>query len=192
MKPTTAENRLFVCFPRHVMALVSLTLGTWTASPSCASDHGGHGGGEANKAHGGGDSGGHGGGETGGHGGGHGEAAASEAAPKSFSGPGVIDLGEFNLENFRPAHNKVASIRFSLCLMLAPGTSEATVNRLEHWRRRLRDQAIIAIRSVDPADLDDPQLARVQRLILLRIKRLPFTDLIEAAYLTDFALGEDE
>jgi hypothetical protein len=123
----------------------------------------------------------------------HGDAPAAHGEAPAAAQPidGVIDLGSFDLDNFRPTHNEVASIRFSLCLVLAPDVSDATVERLNHWRHRLRDQAIIAMRSAEVTDLADPSLERVQRLILVRIKRLPFTDLIEAAYLTDFAVGEE-
>ena len=57
------------------------------------------------------------------------------------------------------------------------------------WQRRLRDQAITAARSADPEDLSEPGLERMQRLMLLRIRRLPLPKPVTGVYLTDFAVG---
>jgi len=120
-----------------------------------------------------------------GKGGGHG----ASAAPHDPTKPRSFELGEFNLRNFRPTHNEIANIRFSLHVVFKPGTSDAALEEVAHWKRRLRDQAITAARSAEPSDLAEPELQRVQRLMLLRIKRLPLPEPVVGVYLTDFAVS---
>jgi hypothetical protein len=103
--------------------------------------------------------------------------------------PRMFDLGEFDLENFRPTHNEIANIKFNLQLALAPGTSEETMAQMAEWRHRLRDQAITAIRTADFKDLAEPKLSRVQKLIMLRLKRMPLPAPVTGVYLTDFAVS---
>jgi hypothetical protein len=118
---------------------------------------------------------------------GHGASAAA-VDPKL---PRTFNLGDFDIHNFRPTHNEIANIHFSLHVVLAPGTSEAVLAELENWKRRLRDQAITAVRSAEPEDLAEPKLVRVQKIILLRIKRLPLPlkEPVVGLYLTDFAVS---
>lgn len=131
---------------------------------------------------------------SGGDHGGHGDAAAGHGAPAALPPhdpklPRTIDLGAFNLGNFRPTHNEIASLRFTIHIVLPPGTTDATIYEFDQWKRRLRDQAITAMRSATPDDLADPKLARVHRLIFLRLKRVPTPQPISNVYLTDFAMS---
>ena len=122
---------------------------------------------------------------------GHAAAAgghASSSAAVDPKAPRTFDLGEFDIRNFRPTHNEIANIRFCIHLVLKPGTSDATMAEFDHWKRRLRDQAITAARIADPSDLAEPRLERVQRTMLLRIKRLPLPEPVIGVYLTDFAV----
>jgi hypothetical protein len=121
-----------------------------------------------------------------GHGsGGHGEAAVAHdpTLPRTF------EIGDIYIRNFRPTHNEIANIRFTLHVVFAPGTGDEVIAEMAHWQRRLRDQAITAARSAEPEDLAEPGLERVQRLMLLRIRRLPLPKPITGIYLTDFAVG---
>jgi hypothetical protein len=115
-----------------------------------------------------------------------GKEAAAPVDPKL---PRMLDLGEFDLKNFRPTHNEMANIRFMLQLALAPGTSEATMAQMAEWRHRLRDQAITAVRTADFKDLAEPKLTRVQKLIMQRLKRMPLPAPVVGVYLTDFAVS---
>jgi hypothetical protein len=113
------------------------------------------------------------------------------AAPSDSKLPRTFDLGEFDIRNFRPTHNEIANIKFSLHVVLAPTTSDAELAELENWKRRLRDQAITAVRSADAVDLAEPTLTHVQKIMLLRIKRLPLPtkEPVVGLYLTDFAVS---
>ena len=126
---------------------------------------------------------------------GHGAAAATghgaSTAPSDSKLPRTFDLGEFDIRNFRPTHNEIANIKFSLHVVFAPTTSDAELAELENWKRRLRDQAITAVRSADAVDLAEPTLKHVQKIMLLRIKRLPLPtkEPVVGLYLTDFAVS---
>jgi hypothetical protein len=120
----------------------------------------------------------------------HGAApAADEGAPKRTD---ILDLGLFRIRSSRPTDREVSDLKFALHLVLAPKISQAEFHRLELWLRRLRDQVITAVRGADAADFDDPELKRLHRLILFRVKRLPIGKSIVDVYLTDFALDHGE
>ena len=120
------------------------------------------------------------------HGGGHDAAAAIPYDPTL---PRTFEIGEIYIRNFRPTHNEIANIKFTLHVVFAPGTGDEVIAEMEHWRRRLRDQAITAARSAGAEDLAEPGLTRVQRLMLLRIRRMALPQPVTAVYLTDFAVG---
>ena len=119
-----------------------------------------------------------------------GHAPAEAAVPQRTD---VLDLGAFRIRSTRSTDREVIDVKFSLYLVLSTSTTEADYERLLHWRHRLRDQAIIAVRSADPAEYADPELRRLQRLILFRVKRLPLDGDVIGVYLSDFAvdIGED-
>jgi hypothetical protein len=125
--------------------------------------------------------------DAGGHGGGHGEEAA--AIPYDPTLPRTFEIGEIYIRNFRPTHNEIANIKFTLHVVFAPGTGDNVMAEMVHWRRRLRDQAITAARSASAEDLAEPGLARVQRVMLLRIRRMALPQAVTGIYLTDFAVG---
>jgi hypothetical protein len=110
-------------------------------------------------------------------------------APVDPTQPRTFDLGEFDLENFRPTHNEIANIKFSMQLVFAAGTSDETMAKLAEWRHRLRDQAITAVRTADARDLAEPKLTRVQKLIMMRLKRMRLPAPVMGVYLTDFAVS---
>ena len=123
------------------------------------------------------------------HGGAQPSETAHEADPLRTD---LLDLGEFKIRNTLTAHHTTVDIKFGLYLILSSTTTPDDFQRLERWKNRLRDQAIVAVRSADPDDFADPQLVRVRRLILLRIRRLPAPAKIIGAYLTDFAVDKEE
>jgi hypothetical protein len=155
-----------LALPRTARLAIAAALPWLMAASAAASDHGDSGHGEAE--------------------GGHGSPAAAAYDPTQ---PRTFELGEIYLRNFRPTHNEIANIRFNLHIVFAPGTSDAVIAELQHWKRRLRDQAITAARSADPRDLAEPGLGRVKRIMLLRIQRMELPQEVIGVYLTDFAVG---
>jgi hypothetical protein len=132
------------------------------------------------------------------HGSGHGkESGAGHGSGHSAPAPDpqridVLDLGEFKIRNTLTAHHTTVDIRFALHLILSSTTTQTDFDQLQSWKNRLRDQAIVAVRSAAPNDFADSQLKRVRRLILLRVGRLPTPAKIIGVYLTDFAVDKVE
>jgi hypothetical protein len=122
----------------------------------------------------------------------HGAADGHAPAAEEVHRTDVLDLGEFKIRNTLTAHHQTIDIRFAIHLILSSTTTPADFERLAGWKRRFRDQAIIAVRSADPADFADAQLSRLRRVILLRIRRLPAPGKIIGVYLTDFAVDKVE
>jgi hypothetical protein len=104
----------------------------------------------------------------------------------------VLNLGQFRVRGCRNTDKEIIDIQFGLWLVLSTGTTEADFHELESWKNRLRDQAIIAVRSAAPEDFAEPELRRLNRMIMFRIKRLPIGSQIIGAYLIDFTLEEGE
>lgn len=101
-----------------------------------------------------------------------------------------FELGAFHVRDLRPTRDVTADLKFSLYLVIREDVSEAAVAALEHWRHRLRDQAITAIRTAQIVDFADPDLTRVRRLMNLRINRALPHPLVEEILVTTFTLGD--
>ena len=116
----------------------------------------------------------------------HGEAGAEEELVDQLS------LGTFDLHDFHPTHKKTPHIQLALTLVLDAKTTPAQHHDLANWKRRLRDQTIIAIRSAEPYALAEPGLNRVERLILLRIRRLELPAKVTSLLITDFSVTDED
>jgi hypothetical protein len=62
----------------------------------------------------------------------------------------------------------------------------ADVQQLEHWKHRLRDQVIIAVRTAQDIDFQEPDLVRLRRIILFRMRRLLKADVVQDILLSEF------
>ena len=116
---------------------------------------------------------------------GNGRGKLADAPPPTL----YFDLGEISVQEFRPTRNETTEVRFSIQMRLKPEVTAAQSAALEHWKHRLRDQAIIAARLASSADLAEPGLDRLQASILRRMKRILPTLAVERLYFTDFAAG---
>ncbi len=101
----------------------------------------------------------------------------------------TLDLGRFRIRELHPAQGETTSVMLTLQLALSPKVKESTVEALQHWHHRLRDQTIIAIRVADTADFSEPGLKRLRRLILLRVNRLFKQPLVEEIFFTEFTFA---
>ncbi len=97
-----------------------------------------------------------------------------------------IDLGPFRIQQIRPTRNETVEVRFELILVLPEATTKREVARLENWKHRLRDQAITSVRLAETKDFSEPELRRLQRLILLRINRILKFTRIQGLFFTRF------
>lgn len=118
----------------------------------------------------------------------HGAEKETDAARNA----GTFNLGKFDIKDFRPTHRKAPHIQFALYLVVDEQATAAARKELADWKERMRDQAIIALRSADPHALAEAKLSRIQRLILFRLQRLPLPAQVTRLYITDFSVTEVE
>lgn len=116
--------------------------------------------------------------------------ASDEQQAEDVEPPLTFDLGKFRLRDLRPTRGVTADLNFSLHLQLRAGTSSAAAEALQHWKHRLRDQTITAVRMAEMIDFSDPDLATVQRLIRVRVNRTLPKPMVEQVLMTTFTLGD--
>lgn len=119
----------------------------------------------------------------------HGEATEAPEAPQRTD---LLDVGAFRIRFSQPTDGEVIDLRFGVCFVLSSKTSAEDLHELQQWTHRLRDQVIIAVRSARPEDYNEPDLRRLQRLIMFRVKRLDASTHILGTYLTGFSLERGE
>jgi hypothetical protein len=152
----------FIGLPNRLAALVlSFAAVVGWCSVVSASDHGGHGGS--------------------GHGGHSGDAA-------SASGSAAIELGDYRIRSYYPVQAQKSVVRFLLYATAPPehlaGAQQAAAQR----RHKIRDQVITATRMMPLSEFDDPDLVRLRRRILLRLRRALPELKIENLYISNFEL----
>ena len=99
----------------------------------------------------------------------------------------VLPLGKFCIKQLRPVSNETITVTFDLHLVLPAGSSEGALEFLGQWTQRLRDQVVTSVRLAETKDFSEPDLNRLQRIMLLRINRLFKTKRVESLYFTQFA-----
>ncbi len=117
------------------------------------------------------------------------DAAVSDDSAKAEQARPIFDLGRFQIQEMRPTRNETAKITFAMHLALSPTIGQPVVSQLEHWRHRLRDQVIIAVRVADTKDFSEPGLDRLRRMILLRVNRLFKALLVEDIFFAEFTFS---
>jgi len=98
----------------------------------------------------------------------------------------MFELGTFKIHDLRPTRNETAKINFEMHLAFSTQLTRQQVKQLDHWKHRLRDQVIIAIRTLDVKELQEPDLARLRRRVIIRINRLFGAKLAEEVLLTKY------
>jgi|GEM_PF-1546138 len=114
------------------------------------------------------------------------QAAIEEADAKEKVARPTIDLGFFRIKDLRPTRNETAKLTFKMHLALADSLSAKQVEQLEKWKHRLRDQVIIAIRTLEIKDFQEADLSRLRRKVLIRANRLFRAKLAEETLFTEY------
>ena len=101
----------------------------------------------------------------------------------------VVDLGLFKVKDYRPIRNETIEVTFHLHLALQKTTNPKTVEKLEVWKHRLRNQVLIAVRLALRQDFLEKDLHRFRRIVQLRVNRLLKAQLIDEVLLTEFTFS---
>jgi hypothetical protein len=103
--------------------------------------------------------------------------------------PRHFDLGAFEIRQLRPTRNETIDVNFELYLVLSKEADEAVKKKLEFWKHRLREQVLTSVRLTETKFFSEPDLLRLQRVILLRINRICPEMHIAGIYITRFIFG---
>jgi len=117
------------------------------------------------------------------------DAAALEQEAEATRVRPTVDLGTFQVKDFRPSQNETLKLSFSIHLALHSSVKDSTVKQLERWQHRLRDQVIVAIRLSETIDFLEPNLSKFRRTISLRVNRALKGLLVSEALLTEFTFS---
>ena len=101
----------------------------------------------------------------------------------------VFKLGDFSIRDRRPAANETPEIGMVVHLALSPEATEESLELLERWRHRIRDQVIVSLRIADTKDFSEPDLHRLCQIMLLRSNRMLGSNLIDEILITEFTFA---
>jgi flagellar basal body-associated protein FliL len=111
--------------------------------------------------------------------------AETEAPDKQLS----YDLGSFRLSEVRPTRNETTKVNFRVYFVMSPDISPQDLEKLAHWKHRFRDQVIVAVRTAQTKDFHEPQLKRIRRIILFRVRRMMRESVVEDILFTEFTFS---
>jgi flagellar basal body-associated protein FliL len=115
------------------------------------------------------------------------DAAVDQSSnPKAEPERITFELGSFEIREIRPTHNETTNVNFTAYLEMSPGATTEEVQQLDHWKHRLRDQVIIAVRTAQEADFLEPDLVRLRRIILFRVRRLLRANVVQDILFSEF------
>jgi len=117
----------------------------------------------------------------------HAEAEEEDTGP-SASGVRGVELGEFNIQMFRPIPSRKDHVTFNLYATIREEDFKEFQRLYKRRRHKVRDQIIVATRLVAIEDYDDPELKYFRRRILLRLRRTMPELRIDDIQINDFTL----
>lgn len=96
------------------------------------------------------------------------EAQQIEAAANLPQG---LELGEFEIREIQAIEGKKSTVTFQLFANIRAADFENATQALESRRHALRDQVITATRVAALEEFDEPDLSKLRRRILSRLRR---------------------
>ena len=107
-------------------------------------------------------------------------------SPTGFRG---INLGEFSIRTYRSVSGQKNRVRFTLHARVKNEDVKDFRHLLANRKHKVRDQVIIATRLVPVEDYDDPELTKLRRRVLLRLRRTLPELSIDDIYASEFTLS---
>ena len=97
-----------------------------------------------------------------------------------------VELGEFHIREQRPIENHKIDVHFAVQAAVSEQDQERFERLVDARQNTLRDQIILAIRTAESPEFDEPQLDKLRLRILLRIADVLGERLVNDLYVTDF------
>ena len=98
-------------------------------------------------------------------------------------------LGRFEIREIRPTRNETTRINFEAHFAMSPEVSKQDIEKLKHWKHRFRNQVIVAVRTAQTKDFQEPELQRLRRIILFRVGRMMREALVEDILFSEFTFS---
>ncbi len=112
-----------------------------------------------------------------------GEAEDASDAEASFA---AVLLGEFSIRHLRPVENLRVEAEFRLHGTVREENEQRLVGMIAAREHRIRDQVIVAVRSAETFEFDEPELLRLRRRIHFQLSKVIPDGLMRDIYVTDF------
>ncbi|MBN1852393.1 MAG: hypothetical protein JW829_06700 [Pirellulales bacterium] len=97
-----------------------------------------------------------------------------------------VNLGEFRIREPRPIENQKIDIQFAIQAVVRQADKKRVEKFISQQQNTIRDQIILAVRSADSPEFDEPQLVMLRHRILLRLADMLGERLIQDLYVTDY------
>ncbi len=115
------------------------------------------------------------------------EADTSEAEQSEKETARVsIDLGSFRVREPRPIENMNIDLRFAIQAVVPEQEQDRFEQSVALHKNKLRDQIILAVRTAESPEFDEPKLVMFRHRILLRIASVLDGLTPEDLYITDY------
>ena len=115
----------------------------------------------------------------------------SEAEQEEPEQQVVFDLGRFQLKEIRPTRNETIKVTFTIHMVMISAFEEENLSILENSYHRLRDQAIIAVRTAHTNDFREPGLGRLRRLVQIRLNQTLKANATENLLISEYQFSLD-
>lgn len=97
-----------------------------------------------------------------------------------------VELGEFRIREPRPIENQKIDLHFTVRAAVEQSNQAQLEQLVALHQHAIRNQIILAVRSAESPEFDEPQLARLRHRILLQLSPIVGDLLIKDLYITDF------
>jgi hypothetical protein len=103
----------------------------------------------------------------------------------------AIELGKFVLSQVRPLENSTVHVRFHAHAAVSADNAAPLKKRLERRRHEAREQVIVAVRTAETWEFDEPDLKKLRRRIVLGLNRWLDAPLVEDVVMSEFRCRVD-
>lgn len=116
------------------------------------------------------------------------EAAAAEVPLVDENSDGVF-LGDFDVRSHYPVKAQKIDVKFVLYAAVSEENRERARHVAHERRHKIRDQVIMITRLAPLAEFDEPDLKRVRRRVLLRLRRTLPELVIDDVLISEFQIN---
>lgn len=103
----------------------------------------------------------------------------------------AVSLGEYLIRDFRVVEGSKLRISFELYAQVEEEDAESFRQLADSHEHRIRNEVLVAVRTCEQADFQEPDLDRMRRRILARLKRTMRMQAIQGLLVGEFEFFND-